>query len=149
VKCGFAGSNFPSAIFPSIVGRPMLRAEESFQLSDDLGAKNIKLKDVMVGDEASALRTMLQVSYPMNNGIVQNWQDMKHVWDYTFNEKLKIDPKECKILLTEPPLNPSANRAKMVETMFETYGFNGVYVAIQAVLTLYAQGMGWSGCGCG
>ena len=119
----------------------MLRAEESFQLSDDLGSKSIKLKDIMVGDEASALRTMLQVSYPMNNGIVQNWQDMKHVWDYTFNERLQIDPKECKILLTEPPLNPSANREKMIETMFETYGFKGVYVAIQAVLTLYAQGL--------
>jgi actin-related protein 2 len=43
--------------------------------------------------------------------------------------------------LTEPPLNPAANREKMIETMFETYGFQGVYVAIQAVLTLYAQGM--------
>jgi actin-related protein 2 len=47
----------------------MLRAEESFQLSDDLGNQSIKLKDIMVGDEASALRTMLQVSYPMNNGM--------------------------------------------------------------------------------
>jgi len=38
-------------------------------------------------------------------------------------------------------MNPQQNRAKMVETMFEKYGFEGVYVAIQAVLTLYAQGL--------
>ncbi len=37
-------------------------------------------------------------------------------------------------------MNPRANRARMCEVMFEEYGFGGVYVAIQAVLTLYAQG---------
>lgn len=43
------------------------------------------------------------------------------------------------ILLTEPPMNPTKNREKMIEVMFEKYGFAGAYVAIQAVLTLYAQ----------
>lgn len=51
----------------------------------------------MVGDEASQLRSMLEVNYPMENGIVRNWDDMLHVWDYTFNEKLKVDTKECKV----------------------------------------------------
>ena len=51
----------------------------------------------MVGDEASKLRSMLEVNYPMENGIVRNWDDMKHVWDYTFNEKLKIDTKTTKV----------------------------------------------------
>lgn len=77
----------------------------------------------------------------MENGIIRNWQDMGHLWDYTFNEKLKMDTRGKKVLLTEPPMNPKQNREKMVETMFETYGFQGVYVAIQAVLTLYAQGL--------
>lgn len=51
----------------------------------------------MVGDEASKLRSMLEVNYPMENGIVRNWDDMIHVWDYTFQEKLKVDPKACKV----------------------------------------------------
>ena len=51
----------------------------------------------MVGEEASQLRSMLEVSYPMENGIVRNWDDMKHVWDYTFYEKMKIDPKNSKV----------------------------------------------------
>lgn len=37
-------------------------------------------------------------------------------------------------------MNPVSNREKMLEAMFETFEFNGVYIAIQAVLTLYAQG---------
>jgi len=77
----------------------------------------------------------------MENVIVKNWTDMKHLWDYTIHEKLKINPRECKILLTEPPMNPKANRERMAEIMFEEYGFQGLYVAIQAVLTLYAQGL--------
>lgn len=116
----------------------------------------------MCGDEAAAARSMLQITYPvcqcgplwlestervadyghvqMENGIVKIWDDMEHLWDFTFNEKMKIDPTGRKILLTEPPLNPRKNREKMCEVMFERYNFGGVYVAIQAVLALYAQG---------
>lgn len=85
---------------------------------------------------------MLELNYPMDNGMVRNWDDMIHLWDYTFGpNKLNIDPKECKILLTEPPMNPNSNREKLVEIMFERYGFQGCYISIQAMLTLYAQGL--------
>lgn len=77
----------------------------------------------------------------MENGIIRNWEDMTHLWDYTFYEALKTDPRGQKILLTEPPMNPTSNRQKMCEVMFERYEFEGVYVAIQAVLSLYAQGL--------
>lgn len=134
VKCGFAGSNFPAHIFPSLVGRPIIRSTAK--------VGDIEVKDLMVGDEASQLRSMLEVNYPMENGIVRNWDDMKHVWDYTFGEnRLNIDPKNSKLLLTEPPMNPKKNREKMIEVMFENYQFEGLYIAIQAVLTLYAQGL--------
>ncbi|KAK9315157.1 actin family [Lipomyces starkeyi] len=133
VKIGRGGTNFPDHTFPSIVGRPILRAEER--------TGNVEIKDIMAGDEASAVRTMLQISYPMENGIIKNWEDMGHLWDYAFYERMNIDPTGKKILLTEPPMNPLSNREKMVDTMFEKYNFGGVYVAIQAVLALYAQGL--------
>ena len=115
-----------------MIGRPILRAEE--RVGDAI------IKDIMVGDEAAALRNYLQITQPMEHGIVRNWEDMKYLWDYTFSEKLRIDPVGRKVLLTEPPMNPKANRQRMCQVMFEEYGFQGVYVAIQAVLTLYAQG---------
>jgi len=71
---------------------------------------------------------MLETSYPVENGIVKDWVGMQHVWDYTFNEKMHIDPKEHKILLTEPPMNPLDNQKKMYEHMFETYGFQAAKV---------------------
>lgn len=54
----------------------------------------------MVGDEASALRSLLEVTYPMENGVVRNWEDMCHVWDYTFGEKkMDLDPTQTKVSL--------------------------------------------------
>lgn len=94
----------------------------------------------MVGDEAEEHRNYLQITQPLEHGIIKNWEDMRHLWNYTFDEKLKIDPAGRKILLTEPPMNPRANRQRIAQVMFEEYGFGGIYVAIQAVLTLYAQG---------
>jgi len=96
---------------------------------------------VMVGDEAARLRSFLDIKYPLDNGVVRNWEDMEILYDYTFFEKLKTDPKDDKIMLTEAPMNPKKNREKMIEVMFEKYGFKGCYIAIQAVLVLYAQGL--------
>lgn len=97
----------------------------------------------MCGDEAAnpTVRHSLDITYPIEEGIVKNWDDMEHLWNYTFYDKLGIDPRENKILLTEPPLNPSNNRKQLVQTMFEKYSFDGVNVSIQAMLSLYAQGL--------
>eukprot|EP01083_Nonionella_stella_P277494 943337_1 len=106
VKVGYAGSNFPSFSFRSMVGRPMMRSDNKLQ------SKGIILKDIMIGDEAAQVRQFLEVTYPLENGIVRNWTDMKLIWDYTFNNCLKINPSQHKILLTEPPNNPFENRKK-------------------------------------
>ena len=96
----------------------------------------------MVGHEASAVRQMLDIKYPLSEGIVKNWEDMEVLWDYTFGpDQLNVKTDECKILLTEAPRNPTENRRKFCEYMFEKYNFQSMYIQIQAVLTLYAQGL--------
>ncbi|XP_045183954.1 actin-related protein 2-like [Mercenaria mercenaria] len=130
VKVGNAGSNSPSFVFPSVVGRSAVKVN------------NVKIKDIMVGDEASQSRSMLDVKYPMENGIVCNWDDMQLLYDYTFGpKKLNVDTRNTKVLLTEQPHNEMSNREKTIEVMFEKYQFQGVYIAIQAVLALYAHGL--------
>jgi actin-related protein 2 len=44
----------------------------------------------MCGDEAAAVRHSLDIKYPVENGIVRNWEDMEHLWNYTFYDKMQV-----------------------------------------------------------
>lgn len=92
-----------------------------------------------VGDEAQSKRGILALKYPIENGVINNWDDMEKIWQYTFR-KLNVAPEQHRVLLSEAPFNSKSNREKMAKVMFETFNTRGFYVSLQPVLVLHASG---------
>lgn len=134
LKAGFAGSDKPKAFFRSCVGRiKHTRVMPGGALD---GAE-----DCFIGAKAEEHRGALKLSYPIENGIVNNWSDMEKIWQYVYTkDNLNVASEEHSVLLTEAPLNPISNREKAAEIFFEGLNAPALFCSLQAVLSLYASG---------
>ena len=135
LKAGLSDVEIPSITMPALIGRPMLRYAEKLE--------DIELKLIMIGDEVVPVRSLLELTYPMREGIIVNDDDMATLWDYCIRKKLGIEGelKDRKILLTEAPSNPNENKKKMGEIVYEKMGFGCFNIEPQAKLTLFCEGL--------
>lgn len=83
----------------------------------------------MIGEEAVPFRHKLNLSHPIKNGIVKDWAEMEMIWGHGF-ERMGLDPAGRSILVTEAALNPTKNKVKMAEVLFETFGFEKMGIAV-------------------
>lgn len=153
MKIGYAGANFPSHVIPTILGRPVLRAGAtktsgvtaagSASSSSSAAAPSRELKDLMLGDDVTGVRHLLDISSPVRNGVVreQDKPDMCLLWNYAFSNKLKINPSEKYLSVSEAPIASDKSREELFEIMFEKFGFAGMQCITQGVLTLYSVGV--------
>lgn len=128
MKAGTAEEEQPKVVFPTMIGRP-------------------KHKKVLPSDVDSnffvappeKLRGLMNISYPMEHGIIKDFDDMKAIWNHIYSE-LKLSKKEHPVILTESPFNPRSNRAEMAEIFFENYNVPALFIGQQAALGLSAFG---------
>lgn len=94
----------------------------------------------MIGLQALEHRSSLDIRYPVEDGVVKNWEDMELLWNHAFGpEKLNITPSECKIMYPTAPLATSETEEKTAEYLFEKYGFDSVSFKNQ--VSCYCKGV--------
>lgn len=130
VKAGLAGEEAPRCVFPALVGKPK---HESVMSGSEKGS-------IFMGDEAMAMRGVLTLSYPIEHGIVRDWDEMEQIWHHTFFHALRVNPEEHPVIVTEAPMNPKKNRERMIEMLFQKFSVPSAFIVIQAVMSLYAYG---------
>lgn len=92
------------------------------------------------GEQAIEKRRFLDMHYPIEAGVINNFDDLNTFWEYIIGSRLNIDPSEHNFLLSETSLNPKENREKIIETMFEKYEVGGFFMMTDAVMSLAATG---------
>ena len=79
IRAGFAGQDVPKCFFPSFVGRPKHVRTMAGALEGD----------VFIGPQAQQYRGLFKINYPLEHGIVTDWDDMERIWQYVYTEELK------------------------------------------------------------
>ena len=128
IKAGFAGNESPTSVFPSVVS-----------YSQGCG-------DYYIGREAENRRSVLPLRYPIQRGVITNWNDMENLWDHVFCNELgaRLKPEEHPILLVESASN-IPNRREIMEIMFETYNVPSSCVISSGPPSLFVLGKkNWS-----
>jgi len=130
IKAGLAGEDAPKTCFPSIVGKSRV---QGISIAMDQ-------RDTFVGNEAYEKRGTLNISQPIQNGLIVDWEGAEKIWHHCYFNELKVPPEEHPCLLTETPLNTPNNRESMTELVFEVFTVPSFFIASQAVLALYSSG---------
>ena len=91
IKAGFAGDTIPKCIFLNLVGRPKYIRVMAGGLEGDH----------FIGRRAEEHRGLLSIKYPMEHGIVTDWNEMEKIWHYIYSkEQLQTFSEEHPVLLT-------------------------------------------------
>ncbi|XP_061263306.1 actin isoform X2 [Bos javanicus] len=150
-KVGFAGTEAPLAVFPTILGK--LRHEKLLVGMEE--------EDWFIGNEVPKNQGKLNLLYPVSRAAITNWDDMEkegnpdtattgvNLEDRMLSEMgqsqkdsnmLHVAPEQHPLLMAEPPLNSISSKERLSQILFETFSVPALYLANQGVLSLYASG---------
>ncbi|KAL8605222.1 hypothetical protein ACOMHN_031163 [Nucella lapillus] len=122
VRAGFCGDDEPRLQWSNLLATP--RSEERY-----------------IGEEAQGPRGRLTLHFPIEGGMVKDWEAMGEVWEATFRD-LNVDPTAMSVLMSDRPLIPKPHREQMTERMMETFQVPRFYVQSQGVQCMLASGRG-------
>ena len=125
IKAGLSGEERPRSVFNSCIGYIPYNDDKS---------------KYFVGDKCMSMRDKLNINYPIEYGVVKNWDDMEKIWKHTFVNELAMEPEYHNVMLTTLPNSPKEHVEKSSEIMFEHFNAKGLYMEYPGILSLYSEG---------
>lgn len=62
--------------------------------------------DVFIGRKAQEFRGLLKIKYPIEHGIVTDWDDMERIWSWIYAEELgTLSEEVCDDLVSSPVIS--------------------------------------------
>ena len=133
MKSGFSGNNAPTSVIPTIIGT---FKEKYKEMQNMMGVNNIR-----VGKQAKAMRSLLDIKYPINFGLIDNFDDIQQIYHHIFYNELRIAPEEHDLMIAyDVGTGTSYPKEKLTQISFESFNVPRFYLAYQQKLAAYASG---------
>lgn len=140
IRCGFSTDEQPRVSYSNLIGKPKYN-------KIDYLPSDINIDDSFVGNQAQLRRGLLKLTYPIDHGIINDWDSLELIWQQVLlhdlidnNSKNKLLLKEHSMLITEQPFTTRRQRDKICELLFETFDLGAINFAIPSILSLYSTG---------
>ena len=76
MKVGYNGEEQPRIVFPNIIGYPKYKS-----IMTDVEHYD---REYYIGEEAIQLKGVLKLIYPIEHGIIDNWDGIEKIWHEIF-----------------------------------------------------------------
>ncbi|KAG1089167.1 hypothetical protein G6F42_020053 [Rhizopus arrhizus] len=160
-RAGYAGEDAPRVMFPTSFGyidieeqvttapteqtngEDTVMAEASEQPSAPVQQQTTTktTRKYYIGDnKINTFRSNMEIKSPFKDGLVEDWDAVEHIWDATFSQMLRIDPRNHPLLCTEVAWNTPENRQKTMQLAFEKFDFPAFYLTPDAVMSAFSVG---------
>ena len=123
-------------MLPTLVG--------TLKLTKLNSAQSLKVEDnIYAGLEALKRSPLLSLKYPIEHGIILDWDDVSLLIEHIGREMKINEFKELEsgLIMTEAPLNPKANKEQMAELVFEHFQVPKFQISMSALNALYTEGL--------
>lgn len=94
-----------------------------------------------IGDQLDECKDMSALFYllPFQKGYLVNWDTQRQIWEYSFNDILKLSPSDTNLIFTEPPFNFPSIQDSLNEVFFEEFRFSSLLVSLPSSLSALYQ----------
>jgi actin-related protein len=132
VKVGFAGEPSPRFVFPCITG-----TEKYKSVMVDVGAR-----EVYVGNDAMRMRGVLKVNYPIQRGMIMDWNDYYEILNHIFYTLLRIENlSSYPVIYVEHPFVPRETKEYIARVLFETHRIKSLIMMQSPLLSSFSVGL--------